>query len=73
MAVKFLLRNYKEGEDEGNAREGEGWIGVEGKEVEYGIVRARGDVVIYGQEQPCHCKGVGLPILHKRGGGADEL
>ncbi len=72
MAVKFLLRNYKEG-DEGNAWEGESWVDVEGKRGEYGIVRARGDVVIYGQEQPCHCKGVGLPILHKRGGGADEL
>mgnify|MGYP005776550471 FL=1 len=72
MAVKFLLRNYKEGKEE-NAREDKGWADAEGKGVEYGIVRARGDVVIYGQEQPCHCKGVGLPILHKRGGGADEL
>ena len=33
MAVKFLLRNYKEGEDE-NAREDKGWADAEGKGAE---------------------------------------
>jgi hypothetical protein len=33
VAVKFLLRNYKEGKDE-NAREDKGWADAEGKGAE---------------------------------------